>query len=145
MARTKQTARKSSGGKAPRTLLAAIANRIPCVEIVTTTPIESATYSEEEIWARAKPLGGPRQWGKDGSKQKYELPYVMDPQTPNHFNHNKLVEIHQEAVKRVRHVQIPQAELNADQKQERDIDWVAYINPKAEEYQQTEKGCIFHF
>jgi hypothetical protein len=145
MARTKQTARKCTGGKAPRALLAAVAKRIPCQEIVTYTPIESAIYTEEEIWARARPLRAPREWGKNGSKQDYELPFVMDPQTPDHFNPHKLVELHQEAVKKVRHVQIPEANLNLEQKQERDEDWIAYVNPKAKEYQETEKGCKFHF
>jgi hypothetical protein len=145
MARTKQTARKSTGGKAPRALLAAMAKRVPCQDIVTTTPIQTGIYTTEEIWVMAKPLNEPREWGKNGSKQDYELPFVMDPQTPDHFNPHKLVELHQEVVKKMRHIEIPERELTLDQKIERNEDWQLYVNRIAKEHQQTEKGCNFHF
>lgn len=122
MARTKQTARKSTGGKAIRSQLGKHAKRTqhekPWV-VYKYTPIQAGDNDTNEIWARGNPIGEPRQWGADGSKQDYELPFVMDPTTPDHFNHHKLVELHQEAIKKMRFVQIPEEDLTLAQKRER--------------------------
>jgi hypothetical protein len=146
MARTKQTARKCTGGQASRKELGIRAKRLCAEEIITSHgQIVHGKYRVDTVWQQAKFVSDGESNHKMEYVKNYEVPWVVHPDTPACLHPYLCHDKHIRHLKLIPNVFL--TEVTKEQRKARDPLYKKYVLTRASEYQLSEAGRVhlFHF
>lgn len=141
MVRVKLSAAKSTGVQLTQKAKRKGAN---CQELILSrSEIVTAGHRADHIWQDAKHIGDERPDHRGRYKKIYELPWVVNPNTPDCINPHVCYNKHILHLQLIPHVFLKT--LTREQRQARDPLYRRYVIQMAEKCQLDDAGIAFYF